>query len=311
MTAWEYFSPRPLLFAIALGTASLAALVPESGHRVQLAVSFCVAACSIQWAQSHNRSLDAAAEPALAGLDGDLKRDGWRLPINLDVYGGVSPNTVVYAKPLANIGFAYAAEQGGAIPYLFASSPSLHPSVFRAELGGISVPERSYFDALVSDEWRDPGRLHALRTSLLADGAAYQDVIIWGDRDLIALLPTRGFVVDYEDNLLALASFHGCPVEISANAPPGAEGLLQWGWFPLEEEAGRIATATSQEHPERQGAVITTPCGPTWIRLALRFDETTYVCEGSSPDGRLFVDIVPNQNIHCDLRVYEPPATNP
>lgn len=311
MTAWEYFSPRPLLFGLALGLAAAAACVPVSHRRAQLAIAFSVAACSVIWGHVHNLRLDQAARPALTGLETDITRDGWRLPIIFDVYGDLDQESVAYAKPLANIGLVYAAAQGGAVPYLFASAPSVHGALFLPNLGGISVPERSYFDAHTDPEWQRPGRLQALRTSLLADGAAYQDVIVWGDAETIGMLEARGFMVDHQDGLLALAHFQGCQLAVSANAPPDAEGVVQWGWFPLEAETGRMTTSDDDGSPGRQVATLTSPCGQTWIRLAVRFGETTYVCEASSPDGKLFVDVTPNLAVHCDLRPYVPPTPPP
>ena len=335
MTAWEYFSPRALLFGLALGLGALAAVLPARVDRPALVLCLILASASILWAHRHNSDLDRAGSLAFSGLEADIAPDGWRLPIVFDVYGGVSPEAIVYAKPLTNFALAYAAEQGGAIPYLFASSPDIHPYVFREGLGGIEVPDRSYYDLLSNPEWADPRRSDALRMSLLHAAAGYEDVIVFGDPGTIELLDSRGFEFDHREETLAIAQFRGCEFRIRTPHREGGRGLLQWGWFPLDEEAGRVPLEQvstglgrgSYRFPahsepdelldlerspartdQRFQATATLPCGSTWLRLALHANGSTFVCDGSMPDGRFVLNVTDGMEFECLLRPHTTPT---
>ena len=195
------------------------------------------------------------------------------------------------------------------VPYLFASSPGIHPYVFLRDLGGIEVPDRSYYDALHDPDWERPGLLEALRTSLYAAGSHYQDVIVWGDPDAADALVSRGFELDYTADSLAIGRFVGCPVQVRAAAPPSAEGLVQWGWFPLEAEAARQTTVhVSETGVDYVQADLVAPCGPTWLRLAVRDAGTTYVCSGATADGKVLLDVRPDLTFSCELTPYEAPT---
>ena len=302
MTSWEYFAPRTLIFGLVLMLGALAARFTSEHQRAALAAAGALALSSVVWGQIHNGALARAGQQALAGADGDISRDGWRFPIVFDVYGdGVDPSAMAYAKPLTNFALAYAAEQGGANPYLFASSPSVHPFVFREGLGGIGVPDRSYYDALQNDEWRDDGRLDALRTSLLRTASDYQDVIAFGDDDTLSLMERRGFEFDHREDRLGIARFTGCQFHVTTPYVDGAEGVLQWGWFPLQEEAGR---APLERIGDSLGAIVTLPCGDTWLRVAIRGADSTLICRGAHDDGRFVLDISDDMEFHCELRPY-------
>ncbi len=307
MTAWEYFSPRPLLFGLAMLVAACGACLPKSRDRVALVGAALMGLASLLWGQSHNQALEESAEPALAALQSMDQRNGWRLPIVFDVYGSAGSDRVAYAKPLSNIGLAYAAEQGGMVPYLFASSPEIHPHVFLSSLGGIGVPDRSYYDALTNPEWAAEGRLDALRNSLMATGSGYQDVIVWGDPDAAELLAARGFTLDHQSERLAVARFEGCNFSASVVPQgPGAAGSLQWGWFPLEGEAGRESFVQASDGTLEVDVV--SPCGPTWFRVAVAVDGSTFVCDRATPDGRVLLDVVPDMTFTCPLTPYVAPT---
>ena len=312
MTAWEYFSPRALLFGIALGLGALASVVPPRFDRAPLAFAVVLATSSILWAHRHNSNLNDAGSLALAGIDTDIAPSGWRFPIVFDVYGGVSPDAVAYAKPLTNFALAYAAEQGGAVPYLFASSPDIHAYVFREGLGGIEVPDRSYFNLLDDPEWAEPHLADGLRTSLIQAAAGYSDVIAFGDPRTISLLESRGFEFDYRDDDLALARYRGCQFQVRTPSREDGRGLLQWGWVPLESEAGRVGMSTSPvagqpNTVELEGRALV-PCGPTWMRVAVSLDGATFVCDGSMPDGRFVLNVTDGMEFECLLRPYTPPT---
>src|SRR4029079_1538513 len=85
---------------------------------------------AIAWAGWHNKRLEQACGPALAGLDADIKRNGPRLPIILDPgCNALSAKKVFvlpHAEPLLNIGALYAVQQGGVVPYAFVGIPQLH-----------------------------------------------------------------------------------------------------------------------------------------------------------------------------------------
>lgn len=308
MTAWEYLAPRTLLFALALGIAALARVLPATRDRTVLTISAGLALGSVAWAQTHNAALNQSVQGVLTGLDEERSRSGWRLPIVFDVYGGIDPDVVAYAKPLTNIAFVFAVEEGGMIPYLFASSPGIHPMVFREGLRGIEVPDRSYYNALTNPDWADPRSLDALRTSLLSTASGYQDAILIGDPGSYELVETRGFRFDHQSPTTAVIRYEGCRFDVELEAERASEGLLQWGWFPLEDEAGRTELALRASGVLETSAQL--PCGNAWLRLAVRAGDQTFVCHGAAPDGRLVLEITDGMHFHCPLTPYSPPGAS-
>ena len=299
MSAWESFAPRPLIFALTLGVAALASL-PMPRPRLVLAVVTAFAALSVGWGHLHSAGLARESRQALARLDA-VERSDWRLPLVFDsreLDRGV-PN----AKPYANLGHLYVIEQGGMVPYVFASSPRIHQHLFRAEARRVPVPERSYFDAplTLADS---PDHLRALRTALLSNAPAFEDVTVYGDEATIELLEPRGFVIDHRSSNLAIARFEGCAFEVGVHAEEVAETidapLVTWGWFPVLEATG---SARAAGHPIATAELSSAPCGDVWIRVQAENADGPVRCRGADPDGRfvLRLDAAPPGPVPCYL----------
>lgn len=294
MSAWEFLSPRPLMLGLCLGVAAGATALDRRTDAWVIAAAALLTASSLAWALPHNAKLARGAQVALAAVDETTPHSGWRLPIVYDAYGTPDGERVAYAKPLANIGFVYAAAEGGMVPYLFASSPRIHQHLFRSDAPAVRIPDRSYFDATSNEELlADPRRLDALRQDVLRHGVDYADVIIVGDAATVRMAESRGFVVEAEHPGVATARYVGCPMTLEWTSPPSGPVAVEWGWFPLDERDGARTVLPGQT------ATIPTACGDVWLRIVAADGAT---CHGAIDGGRIIVRATPDMtSLRCAL----------
>jgi hypothetical protein len=154
--------------------------------------------------------------------------------------------------------------------------------------------------------WLDRGapsedrlRRAAVVTRAARFGAHYQDVILWGRPEDGDLLLHRGYAPLWRQGGLLIARFEGCPLRIVLPSAPAVrrEGVVELGWYPLEEAAlrvrvaGEARTAAGRTELSIEGA----PCGAVWVRLTSRAHRSGTgspppgVCEGADAEGRLVV----------------------
>jgi len=305
---WEFMSVRFIPMAVVFGLA----LVPVETFERRRAwlvqgVVVVMAVTAIGWAGWHNKRLEQACGPALAGLDADLKRTGPRLPIVLDPSCNALSEKKAFelpgVEPLLNLGALYAVQQGGVVPYAFIGIPQLHGFVLTR--GGYrrfpDQPDRKKFwgGLAQSDPVRDAPFRTSLLTGLARSGVGYQDVIFYGPPQDREQLSSRGYVTDFARDGLWVGHYRGCPLklDVSVAGPTSAPLLVQYGWLPSREAAeSRVlprATAAGD------GAVSvdweTAPCGPIWVRAGIDKDGSSRwkpgdgKCEGALDDGRLLL----------------------
>ena len=304
---WEFMSPRFIPMAVVFGVALLP--VESLGRRTATlahAAIVIMALTAIGWAGWHNRRLERACGPALAGLDADVKRTGPRLPIVLDPSCNALSQEKVYvlpgAEPLLNLGALYAVQQGGVVPYAFVGVPQLHGFVLTR--GGYrrfpDHPDRKKFwgGLAQSDPVADAPYRTSLLTSLARSGSGYQDVIFYGPVPDRAELAKRGYLTDFAKDDLWLGHYRGCPLklEVDVGGPQTAPLRVQLGWLPLVEAAeSRVVPPAATE----SGIVVVewdgAPCGPIWVRAGIDTDggatwkPADGMCAGAGPDGALFL----------------------
>lgn len=320
---WEFMSVRFIPMAVMFGIA----LVPvetferRTSHALHGALVV-VTVASIAWAGWHNKQLERACGPALAGLDADIKRRGTRLPIILDTGCNALSETKAFAlphvEPLLNVGPLYAVQQGGVVPYAFAGIPQLHGFVLTR--GGYKrfhvIPERKQLwgGLVYSDPIQQAALRQGLLTTLASAGAAYEDVIFYGRPQDRAQISARGFTTDFEQGNLWIGHYRGCPMKIELELPEErtAAVLVEYGWQPLPERAGfEIVPSLART----EGGVIvvdwkSAPCGPVWVRAGTANDTPTGNwrpedgrCEGAGDDGRLTLQRTPESgSARCVLR---------
>lgn len=303
---WEFMSVRFTPMAVVFGIVLLP--VEALARRVAVVVHGVVIVMAVSgmgWAGWHNKRLEEACGPALAGLDADIKRNGPRLPIVLDPSCNALSERKVFvlpgAEPLLNLGALYAVQQGGVVPYAFVGVPQLHGFVLTR--GGYrrfpDQPDRKKFwgGLAQSDPVADAPFRTGLLTSLARTGTGYQDVIFYGPVSSREELSARGYATDFARDGLWLGHYRGCPlkVEVSLAGPRTAPLIVQYGWLPLPEPAESRAippTAATEGETvsvEWEGA----PCGPVWLRAGIdkdgsaRWKPTDGSCEGAGLDGRL------------------------
>jgi hypothetical protein len=320
---WEFMSVRFIPMAVVFGLA----LVPVETfeRRAALAVQGAVVLLTVSalgWAGWHNKRLEQACGPALAGLDADLKRTGPRLPIVLDPSCNALSEKKVFvlpgAEPLLNLGALYAVQQGGVVPYAFVNIPQLHGFVLTR--GGYrrfpDMPDRKTFwgGLAQSDPVADAPFRRTLLTGLARSGSGYDDVIFYGppsDREQIS---QRGYVTDFERAGMWIGHYRGCALKLEvANASPRSAPLIvQYGW------PGSAEPVQSQSVPPSDASKSTTtvigwesaPCGPIWVRAGIDVDASGRwkladgKCEGAGDDGKLMLQRAPDaRSERCVLRL--------
>jgi hypothetical protein len=320
---WEFMSVRFIPMAVVLGIA----LVPveslaRRGAMLVHGGVVLLAVTAIGWAGWHNRRLEQACGPALAGLDADLKRTGPRLPIVLDPTCNALSDKKVFglpgAEPLLNLGALYAVQQGGVVPYAFVGIPQLHGFVLTR--GGYhrfpDQPDRKkLWGGLAQSDPVDDAPFRAgLLASLAQSGSAYQDVILYGPLADRQQLSRRGYVTDFTKDGLWIGHYRGCPlrVEVSITGPRAAPLLVEYGWLPLPEAAESRVLPPSDHGVEESASVDwpAAPCGPIWVRAGIdkdgsaRWKPADGSCEGAGMDGRLSLQRTADGNSErCVLRV--------
>ena len=322
---WEFMSvrfiPMAVVFAIALvPVESLGRRPAMLAHGAVLTLAL----SGMGWAAWHNRRLERACGPALAGLDADIRRTGPRLPIVLDPSCNALSSEKVFAlpgaEPLLNLGALYAVQQGGIVPYAFVGIPQLHGFVLTRgayRLFSDQPDRKAFWGGLAqSDPVADAPYRTSLLTSLARSGSGYQDVVFYGpdpDRDQLA---SRGYVTDFAKDGLWLGHYRGCPLELEVGVvgPRSAPLRVEYGWLPLVETAETrlvppsAATESETVRVQWDGA----PCGPVWVRAGIvkngstRWKPVEGACAGAGPDGSLFLPRTAEGNTeHCVLRAPE------
>jgi hypothetical protein len=312
---WEFFSVRflPLGVCALLASLPLERVGAPRWRAACAALLALFAFASTGWAYRHNRELAAASRDALAGLDAELSRDGWRLPIVLDPLLDrpfeESRAAMPFMAPLINLGKLYATAQGGIPSYSFVSNRAIHGVVISQEMLAHvpATPDPRYaLDLLAPRHAGDQALRRAVTGYLAAHATAYQDVILWGEPQDVDYLVALGFEPDWRRGGLAILRFAGCPLAI--RFPPGSglddDAVLELGWFPAWGVTHRYTLASA--HRGSDGSLtlpVRQSCGTVWIR----FQDAAGVCEGADPEGRL---LIPwnraTPEVECRVRSAEP-----
>jgi hypothetical protein len=294
---WEFFSVRFLPMAVCALVASLPLerVRPPRWRAACAALLALFAFASTGWAYRYNRELAARSRDALAGLDADLTRDGWRLPIVLDPFMGrpfeESEAAMPFMAPLINLGKLYATAQGGIPSYSFVSNRSIHVVVIAEDMLEkipATVDPRYTIDLLDPRNAGDQALRRAVTGYLAAHATAYQDVILWGGPQDVDYLIALGFEPDWRRGGLAILRFAGCPLAI--RFPPGSgledDAVLELGWFPAWGVTHRYSIGSAHREPDGSLTLpVRQSCGSIWIR----FQNAAGVCEGADAEGRLLI----------------------
>jgi hypothetical protein len=292
LPAWDFFSVRFLPLALAALVATLPfERLPGRPRRLAALSLTAFAFAATAWAAGYNRTLEAQASDALAGLDAGVRRDGMRLPIVLEPYLALPADPreapMPYSAPLLNLGQLYATAQGGLVPYTFMFNPYLHYVVFKAEWR--EAVDRRYAIDLAAPEHRDDDALRGAILSYLAGrGTAYQDVILWGRPSDVDQLESLGFRSDWRQGGAAIAHFEGCPftLEFPVEAEISPDATIEIGWLPAWHPTHRYSAGKARLTPDGGRSLpLRQTCGGLWVRL----EGTERACQGADAEGRLLV----------------------
>lgn len=317
LPGWDYASPRFLpygaMFALALLPSEALASWTLTTRRAVITAGSGLLLLNLTWQTLYSIRLWESSSDILEATQAPLVRDGARLPIILnptaDSQRTPLSNLVPFALPLRNSGALFALEQGGFVPYLFASIPTLHPHVMRQEaLSALPpVPDRGYVTPLFTIQDLDPLERITIINYLLSFADHYQDTIVSGTNADLGLVLERGFDVDFRNASTLIARFRGCPATLHVREHEAHPLLVSFGWFPSLRPSKELSIAASAE--PRTVDLPGAPCGMIWLRVVLDTDNSgelnagDEICSSAAPDGIFLTKLGHTpRSIECQLR---------
>ena len=315
---WEYFNVR----FVPLAVMFLALLVPferirqPAWRRIAITALVVYAAGSLGWGWRHNLRVRAAHADLMAGLDAPVRRSGPRLPVILEPPPGEVADEWARDIPFVNsnwqLGALYSVEQGGVPAFLFAGAGGMQDLAWRQPPAGMAMPAkpvRGYEWQLWEPAARaDPlARARALNY-MLSFGPGYEDVILHGLPEDMAVLRERGYTADFERNDVAIARFAGCAASLELHAPPGGfpPTLVTAGWFPATNTVFSVVLGSSEDSAVRSVPLTDSPCGDVWVRVLFDMDRNHTAspgdrfCQGADRNAVLLARInAPGAKIVC------------
>jgi hypothetical protein len=303
---WDFFAPRfaPLAAMLAVATLDPSMLRSAGARALVLPAAAALALGSAATSAALHRDLASACAPALAALDAPVRRAGMLLPIVGEPRCGLpsdpAESPVPHLAPLLNVGALYAVAQGGAVPYLFMGTPSVHPigprdAWWRAYRG---APPAEVADLAATDRFRDDAAFRrGLLTRVAALGVHDDAVLLVGvPADDVQAFLRRGYLADVRTDALLLAHFRGCDarVELRSARDRVREAVVEYGLPPVAAPVARgtvaLGAGSTLALPDR-------PCGPIWLRVLVDRDGSgapspgDEVCAEAGADGRVLATV--------------------
>lgn len=309
LPGWEALTPRFSINAVVLGLA----LVPverlgaRMGRGLLPAIAILFSAANLVWTAHFHRALDRGFSPIARAMSEELPRTGFRLFVPLRSLLSESPrNDTPWVE---GVGFArncaplFAMAQGGQA-ITFNGVVGIHTFTLRADPDLVpEVPRSDWLEAVdrirrpvsTPDEAGASRELaRAFATRVAERATAFEDLILFGPRDERTPILARGFVADYDSELVSISRFEGCP--LSLQLPPEwgrfAPVLVEYGWAPLSAPHWRT-TLQASPAAGRLVPLPDAPCGPLWVRVVHDLDRSSVLspgdelCRGADTTGLL------------------------
>jgi hypothetical protein len=314
---WDYASPRflPCAMMLALALLPSEALASSTSlmRRAVLAVGSGLLLSNFTWQTLYSIKLWQSASDILEATRAPLAREGARLPIILNpaMESQRAPltNLMPFALPMRNAGALFALEQGGFVPYLFASVPTVHPHVIRQEAVATlpSAPDRNYLTPLFTLQRIEAQERATILNYMLSFADGYQDTIVSGSDADLGLVLKRGFDIDFQNASTLIGRFRGCPATLRVRERPPQPLLVSLGWYPSLRPSKEFSVPAS---PQPVSVTLPgTPCGRIWLRVVLDADHSGQlsagdeICQPAADDGIFLVKLGQKPtHIDCVLR---------
>jgi hypothetical protein len=301
------------MLGLALLPSEALASATATVRRTVIAAGCGLLLLNLSWQTLYSTRLWLAASDILEATRAPLTRSGARLPIILNPamesqYAPLS-TLVPFALPLRNAGALFALEQGGFVPYLFASVPTVHPHVIRQEalVTLPAAPDRNYLTPLFMLQDVERRERLTILNYMLSFSDRFQDVIVSGNEADLLVVSKRGFDIDFQNASTLIARFRGCPATLRLPEHLPHPLLVSFGWYPSLRPSKELRVASSGQplSIDLQG----TPCGKIWLRVVLDTDHSGQVsagdavCLDAAQDGIFLAKLGPTPtNIDCRLR---------
>jgi hypothetical protein len=335
LNAWEVIPPRFVPLGVALGLSLLPVERLEGSigvRRLLPVLLFAFASAAVAWAGLYHRRLYGEAADALMAASQPLRRHGPRLPLILVP----EDEAMLRSNPHSNVGDLLALEQGGMTPHLFATVPGLHPFVFLRPRRELFPPYAERYQSAIylhAGTGNNPPRDEQLAWMALL-GLAYEDVILWADREAVERFMERGYAVDFRQGNVAILRAVPCGLDVVVDVrsgpllatPPepaaalelGPDGkprtpppsqladplLIQYGLVPLEDKVAMAVFPKGAAFANGEAAArFEAPCGPSWVRVVWDRDQSgkagprDLFCQDADEKGRLLVTLTRTEHL--------------
>ncbi len=296
VSSWEFLCVRFSPYAITL----LCLLVPVETFRsraligaLQIAL-LAYAAFSIGWAASYHHELRRAHDDVLFGVEAPLKRTGARLDLILNI-SPEGERALPLSSSAFHIGALFAITQGGTPTGIWQGLPTVHFLRRPERLGGPDLPmpgvrHKRFLQEL--PKWNPPALRVAALNDALSYSPGYDDVIVYGFPEDLAVLEARRFRFDFRRGGLAIGQFQWCPVAVEVE-PADTPVFVESSWRP-KQEMTPVATLSPPQHSL---TIAQSPCGEFWLRILYDTDRNGKPspgdtgCKGAGPGGLIRLEL--------------------
>lgn len=313
MPGWMHFAPRFLPLPLLIGIALLRVEHLSKEH-MKLATSGIVAfaLASIAWFGNHFHQLSVSLEPLLGVTRAPIQATGFRLPIlgSNPWFVGIDSMSIPFpfADPAFNLPLLAAVEQGGVVPYTFTTRRTIHPFLDKRDHPPVApIPAREHYWLGLLDPrvQKKPDLRRSVLIDMAWQSSRFEGVILFGSPEDQKIFDTLGFESQWRSDSGYLATFKGCPVTlgIKSSKESPTKLIASYGWFPMMKSAW--SQTIHREEALTKVSLPGAPCGPIWVEVTS--DESSVICAGAGPDGRLLAHDRTNQKgILCPLQTKTP-----
>ena len=311
LPGWQYFSPRFLQPAIAMGLALLGGEALSERRRQVFAIGATVVALlSLERARALHASMYSGCADSFSGLSLPIERTKVQLGLVVDPHCGVpaepEKSPTPYVSPLEHVAALYATAHGGTLPFMFVGSPSIHAFMPR-DIGPeeeMPIPPGEGLPRAIAGD--DVARRGAIAL-VAADAQFYESFLVFGARpEEIDAVLAMGFSSRFRQGSFLIAEPRGCAIDlVITNPPPNGSLEVAYGPVPASEPIStrQIALAGGTEGPLRV-PIRHAICGDVWLRpiwSSGTAPERFARCERTGPDARLIFPAKAGAEIRCTL----------
>lgn len=298
LSGWQFFAPRFLWLPVCLGLSAWRIPLGQSGILLGIAAS--LTSLWVAWnGKSTEAMLQSACSDAIAGLEHQVPRTRFQLPIILDQHCGLADFSedaaVPHLSPMLHFGAFFAERHGGTTPFVFTGAPIAHMLTARPN-SLVPIPPLSIWGLpRSSPEMTQPASRRDIIDQNLVFGMRYENILVFGATKVdLAQLDERGYVQDFAQGTFYNGHFEGCSVDLVFSPLPSDRSMAVIAGF--GENA--LWRAAFSKEGDRIHALAKTLCGDIWVQA--QWLESKATCRDADTNGRIHVSATRGKPVIVD-----------